>query len=352
MQRNKPGKFKFIYWFAYYNLDSPSVRYRAKFPLEFLKTNYGIGFFFVTPGYHPKNILLFLNAYFSALLFRHPNSLIVVQRINSNFIYANLLKFLVMVRKSDTRYDLDDADYLDHPPKTIYYFIKNCSTVSVGSLELQQNLSPFNKSILVNTSPTPDLDICKKAKNELLTVGWIGCFGGGHKESLIELFFPALKDLPFKIKLVLLGVVLTSEYGFMTDYFRSFENVALEMPQNIDWRDEHNIQQRISEFDVGIATLLNDELHRSKSAFKLKQYLNNGVPVLSSNIPENNFFIEEGRNGFLCTTTDDFRKRIIELHEMKNIDFMKLSATARTAKARFNLANYGDQLLSGLSNEE
>src|SRR5215212_9026511 len=124
MQDNTKRKLQFIYWFAYYNLDSPSVRYRGKFPLDFLKANYGVNSHFVTPGYKPAKVFHFLKAYLSALLFRKPNSLIIVQRVNSNFIYANMLKFLIKLRNSNTVYDLDDADYLEHPPATIYFFIK------------------------------------------------------------------------------------------------------------------------------------------------------------------------------------------------------------------------------------
>jgi len=322
------------------------VRYRGKYPLEFVKVNYGVNSYFVTPSYKPTKVLLFLKAYFSALLFRKPNSVIVIQRINSNFIYANLLKVLIKVRPSNTVYDIDDADYLDYPTRTIFYFVRNCSSVSVGSKELQQNLSRLNKNVILNTSPTPDLKIFKKAKNILLTVGWIGGFGGGHKESLTKYFFPSLKELPFKVKFILLGVPSKSEYDFVTNYFRHFKNVELEIPQDIDWRNETDIQQRISRFDIGIATLLNDELHRSKSAFKLKQYFNNGVPVLSSNIPENSFFVAEGRNGFLCATTDEFRKRIIEINEMSQADYMQLSEAARAATSKFNLTNFSEILLS------
>lgn len=346
MQNEGTRKLKFIYWFAYYNLDSPSVRYRGKFPLDFLKANYGVNSYFVTPSYKPTKILLFLKVYFSALLFRKSNSLIVVQRVNSNFIYSNLLKFLIKVRKSNTVYDLDDADYLEHPPATIYYFIKNCSSVSVGSKELQQNLSRLNKNVFLNTSPTPDLQIINQGKNGSLTIGWIGDFGGGHKEGMVNNFFPALKELPFKIKLTLLGVKRKSEFDFLTDYFQPFTNVELEMPQDIDWRNETDIQHRISKFDIGVATLLNNELHRSKSAFKLKQYFNNGVPVLSSPIPENSYFVDEGRNGFLCETSDDFRNRIIEIKEMSYSDYNNLSTSARTDISKFNLTRYAETLLS------
>ena len=85
-------KVKFIYWFAFYNPQSASVRYRGWYPLEFIRKNYGINSYFVCAGYKPVNVLRFMQAYFSALFFRKENSLIVVQRVYSNWIYANALR--------------------------------------------------------------------------------------------------------------------------------------------------------------------------------------------------------------------------------------------------------------------
>jgi hypothetical protein len=141
-------KIEFIYWFAYYNLDSPSVRYRAKYPLDFFKEEKGIDSYLVVPSYSISGILLFLKAYLSALFFRKRNSLIVIQRVQSNFIYAGLLKLLVRIRRKDTVYDLDDADYLEENQKTIFYFVKNCAKISAGSNAIAAYLSRFNHQIV------------------------------------------------------------------------------------------------------------------------------------------------------------------------------------------------------------
>ena len=238
-------ELKFIYWFANYIPDSASVRYRGKYPIDFLKEQFGIGAYFISPGYKPMTIFRFAKAYLSALFFRKKASLIVIQRVHSNFIYSNLLKLLIKIRKSKTVYDLDDADYLEYPSKMIYFFVNNCSAVTVGSNELMKNLSKFNKSIFLNTSPTPDFNISKKHKNTRLTIGWIGCFGGGHKESLVKDFFPALKHLPFRINLIVMGVVRKSEFDFLTNFFSNNENVQLEIPQNINWCDEKEVNKEL-----------------------------------------------------------------------------------------------------------
>ena len=340
MKGPQPAGLKFVYWFAYYNLSSPSVRYRGLYALQFLKKEYGINSCFVIPSYSPSGIFAFIKVFLSALIFRRAGSLIVIQRIHSGFIYSTLLNLLVRIRNENTFYDVDDADYLEHQPRSIYYFVRNCSAVFTGSEELLNNLSLLNKKILLSTSPVPDPLFFKKNKNPLLTIGWIGDFRGGHSESMKNIFFPALSTLPFKIKLILLGVTLKSEYEYLTNYFCSNKNVLLEMPGNIDWNNEGDIQRKIVTFDIGIATLLDTELQRSKSAFKAKQYLNNGIPVLSSDVPENNSFVEHGRNGFLCSTPDEFRQRIIEINNMGQEEYGKLSVEAMATIPRFNLTGY------------
>lgn len=332
-------KLKFIYWFAHYNFDSPSVRYRALYPLDYFKSNLGINSYLVVPGYSFNTIRLFLKAYFSALIFRKSNSLIIIQRVQSNFIYATLLKLLVKIRKNDTVYDIDDADYFIMNPDTMYFFAKNCEKISAGSKEIGIHLSQFNKQIIFTTSPIVDLNIVKKERSLNFTIGWIGSFIGEHKDSLLELVFPALKQLTFNFTFIIIGVDKYDE-EFIKTYFSKNLNINIEIPQNIDWTNENEIQNNIVKFDIGIATLLNTPVQLSKSGIKTKQYMNNGVPVLSTNLPENNSVVIDGYNGYFCDNCIDFNNRLNELYKMSNADYMKLSKNARESIYSFNHEKY------------
>ena len=334
------NKIKYIYWFAYYNEDSPSVRYRGKYPLEFFKQNYNIASSLITPSYRPKKIISFIKSYFSALFFRKQNSVIVIQRVHSNFIYSTLLKLLLLFRKKDTVYDLDDADYLYCRPNSIYFFAKKCSYVAVGSKAIGDHLVQFNKNIILISSPTPDLKIIKRKRNKIFTIGWIGGFGGDHKKSLSELVFPAIKELEFNCKLILLGIIQPEDFKFIKEYFSANKNIQLEMPKNIDWKNEPVLQERIASFDIGIATLIDNEIQRSKSGIKAKQYLNNGVPVLGTNLPENDWVIKDDINGFFCSNIQEFKQQIINFHSMSEIQYSCFSDNARESIREFNHENY------------
>ncbi len=333
-------ELNFIYWFAYYNFDSPSVRYRAKYPLEYIKKEYGIDYYLIIPGYSLAIIIRFIIAYFSAMFLPKKGSLIVIQRVNSNFIYSKLLKLLVKIKKQDTVYDIDDADYLVYNPKTIYYFAKECKTISAGSRKIKEHLSQFNSRIVHNTSTIVDLNIVKKKRNDLFTIGWIGGFGGEHKDSLIKVVFPALIELDFNFKLVIIGVYKDSDSELITNYFNKNKNIKVEIPRNVDWQDEVDIQNRIATFDIGIATLLDTEIQKSKSGIKAKQYMNNGVPVLSTNLPENDSVIIEGENGFFCSEPLDFKQKITEFHNMSETEYNYYSSNARNSIKNFNHEKY------------
>lgn len=333
-------KIEFIYWFAYYNLNSPSVRYRAKYPLDFFREHKNIESYFVVPSYSMTGIYLFVKAYLSALFFRRQNSLIVIQRVQSNFIYASLLKLLIRIRNNDTVYDLDDADYLEVNPKTIYYFVNHCEKISAGSKQIETYLSRFNNRIVHTTSPIIDLEIVKTTKNPKFTIGWIGGFGGDHKESLIELVFPAIKELTFHLKLIIIGIQKLEDGEYIKKYFQDNSKIEIELPSGIDWNDEVGIQNRIVLFDVGIATLTNTEMQLSKSGIKAKQYMNNGVPVLSTNLPENNTIVIDGVNGFFCTKANDFKERLNQLNNMTDKDYSQLCENARKSVSNFDHNKY------------
>lgn len=338
----KPENLRYIYWFASYSLDSPSVRYRAQYPLEYFRERYGIESVLIMPSYKLQAVCQFLKAYFSALLFRKKNSLIVVQRVRSSFIYATLLKLLVKVRRNKTVYDLDDADYLQYSPGTILFFLRNSDCISAGSHAISLYSKKFNDNVWLTPSPTPDLHIVKKERNPVFTIGWIGGFSWGHKDSMVSTFFPALKDLPFPARFIILGVQKEDDLTFIHNYFAHTDSLQITIPRHLDWRDEKDMQKRIAVFDVGIATLSDTRIHRGKSGIKVKQYLNNGVPVLTSDLPENNHYVRNGVNGYICRTSEDFRRGLIELHQMSDETYRIMTENARNSRRDFDLDAYCD----------
>lgn len=332
-------KIKHIYWFAYFNADAPSVRYRAKYPLQQLKENNGINFSIVYPGYDHKNLFNFILVYFSALLFRKKHSVIVFQKIYTKGIYATALKVLLFFRGNNTLYDIDDAEYTRHPRQTIHYFMKNCSCCSAGSISLMEYIKNFNSNVFFLTSPVIDHGLSKSKLEKTFTVGWLG-FYGAHRENLMELFFPALSTINFPLKLKLLGVANETEANEIKSYFLPNPNIIVETPISLNWQNEASIYQTITSFDIEISPLKDTEFNRGKSAFKLKQCLSCGVPVLGNSVGENNRFLINDVNGYICEKPDDYLEKLLNIRNAQNGLYKNLSANAKSTFPMFSMDNY------------
>ncbi len=337
-----------IYWFAYFNLNEPSVRYRAKFPLELLQKERGITHSIVYPGYDVKNLSNFIFTFLSVLFFRKKNSIIVFQKIYSTGIYALALKTLLFFRPINTLYDIDDAEYTRRSTKTINYFIRRCSKCATGSTAILEYVQPMNANVHHLTSPVIAYGIYKTELEKVFTIGWIGYYGA-HRQSLMELCFPALLQVDFPIKISLLGVTKKIHEEEIRAYFEVNKNITIDTPLNLNWHNEQSIYTHISTFDVGVSPLLDTEFNRGKSAFKMKQCFSCGVPVLASPVGENKKHLKPSLNGYFCNSPAEFLQRIIELKNLNEADFKKFSNHAKATYPEFSMEGYGSDLVEMFS---
>lgn len=340
-------EIKHIYWFSYYNLDEPSVRYRAKYVLNKLSNDFGIKYDLIIPSYKPSRIIHFLFIFFQVLLFRKKSSIIVFQKIYSNGIYAHLLKLLLMHQSANTIYDIDDAEYTRRPVSTMHYFMKKSTACTVGSDELKNYVLQFNSNVHLLTSPVIQHSSKKLDKEKIFTIGWIGYYGA-HRSNLMNYAFPAIKESNKPIILKILGVKSQEEIDDIKNYFHKNNLVTIIAPLHLNWHNENEIYEIIKSFDVGISPLINNEFNRAKSAFKLKQCMSCGVPVIASDVGENNRFIKHGINGFICKSIDDFKSYISEVQKLDWNQYNNLSTNAYSTRENFSIELYCKNILNVL----
>lgn len=311
-------KISHIYWFAHYNMLGPCTRYRGKYVLDEINRAHNIPSNFVYPSYQLRQFSKFFITYLSALLFRKRNSVIVFQKTYTIGIYSSLLKILLRLRNKNTYYDIDDAYYVKFPPDTIQYFIKHSQVCVTGSSSLtnysRELLSDISK-VFTLSSPILKQNNLEFRTNKIFSIGWAG-FYNYHRNSLLEYLFPALTHIQFRCNLILLGIVKEDHFEEISEYFTPYPNINIIMPRNIDWTDEVAFYNLIKEFDVGVSPLLDNEINRAKSAFKLKQYLCCGIPVVGSDTGENSKVIKHGINGFVANNELEFYNRLLQVKEM------------------------------------
>lgn len=77
-----------------------------------------------------------------------------------------------------------------------------------------------------------------------------------------------------------------------------------------DWQflpwNEHSEIEDLIKIDIGVMPLTADQWSEGKCGFKLIQYLALGVPAVASPVGVNTVIIEEGKNGFLSSTKEEW----------------------------------------------
>ncbi len=337
-----------IFWFAYFNEREPSVRYRGLYPLLQIRAEAGIPVSLFLPERSAAGLLRFARIYLRAMLFAGPDAVIVFQKIYTGGWYAHALRLLLCMRRSQSCYDIDDAEYLRHDPGTVDWFMSNASLCLAGSSSLveyakQRAGRPFllGSSIIAHKAAA-EPDVSRRI------LGWIGYYRA-HRDSLMQLLFPAIRAAGRPVTLEILGLQSEAERLDLIELFRDSPHISISAPLDIDWLDEAAVYERIGQWYAGAAPLLDTPFNRAKSAFKLKQCLSCGVPVLASPVGENVRYLEPGKNGYRCSSEAEFRTALQELLDMPAADYARMRARALASSQAFSMDIYCRDLLQAFT---
>jgi len=140
----------------------------------------------------------------------------------------------------------------------------------------------------------------------------------------------------------------TEEHEIKT-FFQHNTNILIQTPFNLNWLDEISVYETIKTIDIGISPLLDNEFNRGKSAFKLKQCMSCGVPVLGTIVGENKRFLTDGMNGYLCDNPKDFLEKIVSIKNSHNGSYQNLSINAKTTYSAFSIDQYCLTFIKGFT---
>lgn len=326
----------------------PSSRYRVYFMAGELEKQ-GIE----TKIYPPLTALLLRIGYAGALaeLLNRVKELAQLKSTDiiyaQKLVYLNLRSALLIIFKQifgkKLVFDLDDAMFakkFQSRSNITNYMLKISDAVIVSSRYLEEHARKYNKSVFYVPTPVTMPRIGTERNNQKFTIGWVG-IGSVHEKNL-EILVEPLKILgkKYKLKLVLLGAAGSEKIKSM---FSGIEGVELEIPENVNWLDQSQVEREISKFDVGVMPLFEDEITLGKTAFKCKQYMSLGVPTISSPVGEVNYLIEEGVNGFLASTTSEWAEKIELLINSKELRD-KISANGRKTAKSYTYEAVGKRL--------
>ena len=217
-------------------------------------------------------------------------------------------------------YDFDDAIWLPNyseantrVQKLKYYtkvngIMKWATRISAGNKYLATYASQYNKNVVVNPTTIDTLNYhnlelytFEKETNKTV-IGWTGTHTTGkYLGFLVPIFEKLSVEFDFEF-----CVISNEDPGI------NVENLNF-----IKWKKESEINDLLR-FDIGVMPLSDDLWANGKCGFKALQYMSLGIPAIASPVGMNTEIIDEGVNGFLCTTEEEWFKALHFLLSDKN----------------------------------
>ena len=234
---------------------------------------------------------------------------------------------LIKATKVPLVFDFDDAVFLRKissfhskfiflkSPKKVATICRISNHVVVGNSFLAKYASKFNSSVTV-VPTTIDTDkyqlLDRKPHSKILTIGWSGSFSTVKDlDTLREILQALAKQEPFRLL-----VIGTPNY--------QIEGVNVKATP---WRAETEVAD-LQAIDIGIMPLPDDEWSRGKCGLKALQYMALGIPTVCSPVGVNSEIVQDGKNGFLANTGQEWMEKLKLLLKAPQLR-MKLGAAGR-----------------------
>lgn len=235
-------------------------------------------------------------------------------------------------------YDLDDAIYIKEvsPANRLAYFLKSSSKIPkilkiskhiiTCNEYLAQYASKFNENItMIPTSLDTDKFTVRDYNvscERKIVIGWIGSHTTScYLAQLREVFRNLSKRYKFILKIIGSG---------KRDYFPGIDVIYR------DWSLETDIVE-FQELDIGIYPLPDNEWAKGKTGFKTIQYMSVGVPCVVSRVGRNIDIVEDGLNGFLVSSQDEWIDKLSFLIENPAVRKQMGFAGRKTVEDRYSI---------------
>ena len=211
--------------------------------------------------------------------------------------------------------------FLKNPAKTAK-IISLCDSIVAGNQYLADYAKQYNKNVVIIPT-TIDTEWYKpktKTDNTRIIIGWSGSF------TTIKHFESAIEALT-KIKAKYRGRISFKVIGDSKYHHEPLEIIGQEWEANTELED-------LEDIDIGIMPLPNLDWTRGKCGLKGLQYMGLAIPTIMSPVGVNTEIIEDGVNGFLAETPDEWVDKLSQL-----IDAPELRRKLGTA-GRETVVNY------------
>ena len=231
---------------------------------------------------------------------------------------------------NDTSQGNENLSWLKKPSKT-GKIIELSDLVLAGNNYLAEYAKPFNPRIEIMPT-TIDTNYHKKISKKETSRICIGWTGTSTTLKHFETIVPFLRKIKEKYRDLV--------------YFKIIVNFPYKLPElDIEatkWTLQNEIED-LSEFDIGIMPLPDDEWAKGKCGFKGLQYMSLEIPTIMSPVGVNTEIIQNGQNGFLASNEKEWIETLSSLVENPELRKQIGSAGRKTIEQKYSVNSYKDK---------
>jgi glycosyltransferase involved in cell wall biosynthesis len=256
-----------------------------------------------------------------------------------------LVERLLSVRGKPIIYDFDDAIFhmYDASPNGVVRLVlknklapllRSATACCCGNPYLRDYAARYcpNSVILPTVVDTAKyVPALPRNQTAPLTMGWIG---SPSTWQLVQPHLPMLADLcqKLRVRFRVVGAGAAAEKNW-------FPQMDL-----VEWTEAGEINE-VHKMDIGIMPVWDGPFQRGKSGYKLIQYMACGLPVVGSPVGVNSEIIRHGQNGFLATSTDEWRAALVRLVENASLRRAMGDEGRRLTVELYSLASQAPRLV-------
>jgi glycosyltransferase involved in cell wall biosynthesis len=252
--------------------------------------------------------------------------------------------------KAKLIFDYDDSIWLmdENPNQSAFQKLKNpektgtiisyCDLIIAGNEYLKEYATKFYQNIVIIPT-TIDLNEYSRVEvtksKEGVCIGWSGSF------STIKHFESSLEALR----------IVKKKYGNRV-YFKvigdgNYRNEELDIV-GLPWRKDSEISD-LCEIDVGIMSLPDDAWSKGKCGLKGLQYMALEIPTVMSPVGVNSDIIQDGENGFLAGSVEEWVDKLSLLIESDELRRRLGKAGRKTVEDQYSVEANKEKWLSVFS---
>jgi glycosyltransferase involved in cell wall biosynthesis len=198
-------------------------------------------------------------------------------------------------------YHLDDALYTQVPARFIAYRCRGATLMLTGNAEIADfgRRSGARVGILEGWVRAERYPRKGHGPASPVRIGWVGTF----PERNLPPIAPALAEVCARHDAIVKVV---------GPHDNRLSAAAPELDAFLEWETWSPEREfaLFGDLDIGIMPLEDTPYNRGKEAFKLKEYLAAGLPVVASPVGHNRRVVSDGVNGYLAATHEEWVERL------------------------------------------